>query len=371
MTDAGILGAAVRSTSRAIANSQGLLRYFNEPDWPVIVEKVLQSASDLVELHSQSPLPSIANDYANLASVISQIRWPDVSTADYDNLSKLRGSVGSLRMDVDHILHLCENQGLRPSSMFNLIAPELALVSKTGREAQLKAIAMRLELVEAMVRDTVAPEANPPVTAGQAAVVSHFVKTIRLNVHMMQGALEIGDSFDMGLLERASAAIGSATSRFLVTINSATSKATNSLTIVAEKVKFPIKRLLTRVRVLVEKVYSDEANDQADVSNNQTDKDANAVLRKIGKYLKDNRLSQNLNIEDISRKTRIGVWHLRNIENANFSDNVSLVYLAGFVRSYLQVLGINDDETVHRFRSAMIDSGNAQSVFYEGINGKF
>jgi AraC-like DNA-binding protein len=371
MTDAQNLGAAVAATSWTISNSRDILRYFNEPDWPAIVEKVLRSASDLVELHSHSPLPSIADDYANLASVISQIRWPDASGAADDHLAKLRGSVGSLRMDVDHILHLCENQGKRPSSMFNLIAPELALVSKNGREAQLKAIAMRLEYVEAMVRDTVAPEANRPVTHSQATVVSHFVKIVRLNLHMMQGALEIGEYFDMGLLERASAAIGSATFRFLVTINSAKSKATQSLKIAAEKMKFPIKRLLTRVRVLVEKVASDEASGDAGFSNENTDNDANAILIQIGNFLKENRLSKNLKIEDISRETHIAVWHLRNIENADYSNTISLVYLAGFVRSYLQILGISDNEIVHRFRTAMIDSGNAQSVFYEGINGKF
>lgn len=364
MTYAGDLSAFIRSTTRAIADASSVLRYFNEPDWPRLVERVLLSGKDLADLHGQSPQPSVADDYANLASVISQIRWPDVSMADTeDHLTRLRAAIGAFRMDIDQILRISEENGVRPSSMFNLISPELALVAKSGREAQLRAISARLEYVESLVRDTLEPEATShSASISQSAIVGHFVKIVKLNVHIMQGALEIGDSFDMGLLERASSAIGSATSRFLSTVNSAASKATNSLKIAAEKVKFPIKRLLSRVRILVDKVSSDENPSELESnSENLSQHEAVEELKKIGEYLKGLRLSHEYSIRDLSDRTRIATWHLQSIENSDFSNSISLVYLSGFVRSYLKVFGSDDSEMVQRFRTAMIRSGYTQN----------
>lgn len=74
-------------------------------------------------------------------------------------------------------------------------------------------------------------------------------------------------------------------------------------------------------------------------SNHATD-----LLRIIGPRLKAAREAKDLTIQEISSRTRINVIFLQQIENAHSDNLPGLTFVRGFVRNYLQVLELQDEE---------------------------
>lgn len=74
-------------------------------------------------------------------------------------------------------------------------------------------------------------------------------------------------------------------------------------------------------------------------SNHATD-----LLRIIGPRLKAAREAKDMTIQEISSRTRINVIFLQQIENAHSDNLPGLTFVRGFVRNYLQVLELQDEE---------------------------
>ena len=59
--------------------------------------------------------------------------------------------------------------------------------------------------------------------------------------------------------------------------------------------------------------------------------------------LRKNRMAQGLSLTEISRRTRIGVTHLRHIEEGNFKSLPPGFYARAFVRAYAEAIGVDAD----------------------------
>jgi len=68
-------------------------------------------------------------------------------------------------------------------------------------------------------------------------------------------------------------------------------------------------------------------------------------LKEIIRTLKQKREALGLTIEDVSRQTRINSTVIANIEN-NDIDKMNAVYLKGFLKMYIEFLGLQKDLTV-------------------------
>lgn len=71
---------------------------------------------------------------------------------------------------------------------------------------------------------------------------------------------------------------------------------------------------------------------------------------KAGEKLKEKRLEKGLDLEDVSKSTKIKAEFLEFIENSEYSSLPSVSYAQGFVRNYARFLGLNEKEVMALFR---------------------
>ena len=74
-------------------------------------------------------------------------------------------------------------------------------------------------------------------------------------------------------------------------------------------------------------------------------------MKEIGEQLKQARLARNVQLEDISNRTRINVAYLQDIEEGKF-DFLPRPYVIGFIKNYASHLGMNADELVAPLRQS-------------------
>lgn len=70
----------------------------------------------------------------------------------------------------------------------------------------------------------------------------------------------------------------------------------------------------------------------------------------IGSYLKRLREQLGFTLQDISSKTKISLAYLGYLENEEFSALPNEVFIKGFLRSYAQVLGLEEADLLERFK---------------------
>ncbi len=70
-----------------------------------------------------------------------------------------------------------------------------------------------------------------------------------------------------------------------------------------------------------------------------------------GRYLKTARLEKGIDLETISKETKIGLDTLGSIENDDYTHLPSEVYVKGFIRAYAQAIGADVDEAIERYVS--------------------
>ena len=69
-------------------------------------------------------------------------------------------------------------------------------------------------------------------------------------------------------------------------------------------------------------------------------------VENIGKHLANARMKKNLSLEDISKKTKINMNILKNLEANDFENLPNLTYVRGFVKNYAKTVGIDIEESV-------------------------
>ncbi|MDR1874839.1 MAG: DUF4115 domain-containing protein [Synergistaceae bacterium] len=70
--------------------------------------------------------------------------------------------------------------------------------------------------------------------------------------------------------------------------------------------------------------------------------DRDEALRELGRMARDRRESANCTLEDIFERTRVRIEFLRGIEEGDYQGFPDLVYIKGFVRTYLSVINAED-----------------------------
>ena len=94
-----------------------------------------------------------------------------------------------------------------------------------------------------------------------------------------------------------------------------------------------------------------------------------AMLSIIGPKLKAARKEKDLTIKEIAASTRINVVFLERIESAQAQNLPGLTFVRGFIRNYLQVLGLHDEEIEEQLRSiATMDEYLSQTALGPEIN---
>ena len=73
----------------------------------------------------------------------------------------------------------------------------------------------------------------------------------------------------------------------------------------------------------------------------------------FGHYLQMARIERQVSLEEISRRTRIGMDVLRAMENEDLDRLPAEVFVKGFVRSYAREVGVDGDLAVQRYMAAL------------------
>ncbi|HEX2963961.1 MAG TPA: RodZ domain-containing protein [Ignavibacteriales bacterium] len=75
------------------------------------------------------------------------------------------------------------------------------------------------------------------------------------------------------------------------------------------------------------------------------------MMRKLAEELKENRLKQEITLQQMFVKTRISIKYLEAIENGNF-EVLPEVYLKAFIKSYAAAVGMDEEAVIRKFEAA-------------------
>jgi len=90
---------------------------------------------------------------------------------------------------------------------------------------------------------------------------------------------------------------------------------------------------------------------------------------RIGERLKEERERQGRSLEDVAKATKIRLQFLKGIEDGNYSGLPSSAYIQGFVKNYIDFLGLPRKELLALFRREF-DEQEYRSVLPENITAK-
>lgn len=76
----------------------------------------------------------------------------------------------------------------------------------------------------------------------------------------------------------------------------------------------------------------------------------------VGERLREARLAQGLELDEVATETRIPLRHLESIEEGQFSDLPSRTYAIGFTRTYARKLGLDERELLDGVRAELAES---------------
>ena len=87
-------------------------------------------------------------------------------------------------------------------------------------------------------------------------------------------------------------------------------------------------------------------------------------VNSIGQVLRDTRLSQSKNIQEISQILRIRQIYLDAIENNDFSQLPGKIYIIGFIKTYAEYLQLDSEEIIRAYKSGdLVETINTDLVF--------
>ena len=71
----------------------------------------------------------------------------------------------------------------------------------------------------------------------------------------------------------------------------------------------------------------------------------------IGEYIKNFRISKNLELSKISKELKISIGILESIESDYFPEHINETYLIGYIRAYAKLLQLNEDKLIKNFKT--------------------
>ncbi|HEY8943971.1 MAG TPA: helix-turn-helix domain-containing protein [Polyangiaceae bacterium] len=72
----------------------------------------------------------------------------------------------------------------------------------------------------------------------------------------------------------------------------------------------------------------------------------------VGQYLREQRESRRMSVEEVSRATRVPVQSVERIEADRFDDLPGEVFVRGFLKSYARALGVSADDVLARYTAS-------------------
>jgi cytoskeletal protein RodZ len=72
----------------------------------------------------------------------------------------------------------------------------------------------------------------------------------------------------------------------------------------------------------------------------------------VGQYLREQRESRRMSVEEVSRATRVPVQSVERIEADRFDELPGEVFVRGFLKSYARALGVPADEVMARYTAS-------------------
>lgn len=75
-------------------------------------------------------------------------------------------------------------------------------------------------------------------------------------------------------------------------------------------------------------------------------------MESVGQYLRKQRESKRMSIEEVSRATRVPVASVERIEADQFDELPGEVFVRGFLKSYAQAVGLSADEVLARYTAS-------------------
>ena len=79
-------------------------------------------------------------------------------------------------------------------------------------------------------------------------------------------------------------------------------------------------------------------------------------MQTVGSYLKSSREAKNISLSDISQHTKISKWYLDCLEKDELKDIPGGPYIKGYISSYAEFVGIDEDEAIEKYYSTHPES---------------
>src|SRR5690606_35783297 len=80
--------------------------------------------------------------------------------------------------------------------------------------------------------------------------------------------------------------------------------------------------------------------------------ESRAPMESVGQYLRKQRESKRMSIEEVSRATRVPIASVERIEADQFDELPGEVFVRGFLKSYAQAVGLSADEVLARYTAS-------------------
>ena len=81
--------------------------------------------------------------------------------------------------------------------------------------------------------------------------------------------------------------------------------------------------------------------------------DSGQTVATVAQTLQENRVAQNLSLEDIAARTRVPMRHLISLENGDYDAMPGATYSLGFARSYARALGLDEAALADQLREEL------------------
>jgi hypothetical protein len=251
------LTEALIEVLEGLEDLRGALRQTNDPEINNFFGSLVDTASAVVSQQRRQPSATVADDLANIYSLVSRraLRRSDPELGELQSLSALRAARGNLIADLNEALLAASNLGLHPSDPRARLLPSLQ-VERVDHEGRLTALDQRLSSLLRIIDEDIRPQSAPDVAVSrlQTDLVQHYSDSMEAEVSFAMNEASVPTVVDLIALSRAVDVIGRLTASFLATVRGAAAKFAETLRSSANLVVRPVKRVVSGTQALVRRV---------------------------------------------------------------------------------------------------------------------
>jgi cytoskeleton protein RodZ len=110
--------------------------------------------------------------------------------------------------------------------------------------------------------------------------------------------------------------------------------------------------------------YPDSNHPSSDKPVIDSNTDDKMSVTSIGQILRDARLSQSKDIQEVSQTLKIRQIYLEAIENNDFAQLPGKIYVIGFIKTYAEYLQLDGEEIIRTYKSGgLVETINTDLIF--------